>query len=166
MIRTPMRSAFKSKILTRSETAKVVRNWQQKGMNVVFTNGCFDLLHRGHIAYLSDAAALGDKLVIGVNSDASVRALKGPNRPLQDEISRMEILAALEFVDAVVLFTEDTPLELLREVMPNTLVKGGDYSRDNIVGADLIEENGGSVRVLPFLPGYSTTAIEQRILQR
>ncbi|MCB9245496.1 MAG: D-glycero-beta-D-manno-heptose 1-phosphate adenylyltransferase [Flavobacteriales bacterium] len=161
-----MRSAFKSKILTRSETAKVVRNWQQKGMNVVFTNGCFDLLHRGHIAYLSDAAALGDKLVIGVNSDASVRALKGPNRPLQDEISRMEILAALEFVDAVVLFTEDTPLELLREVMPNTLVKGGDYSRDNIVGADLIEENGGSVRVLPFLPGYSTTAIEQRILQR
>lgn len=161
-----MKSDFKSKIRTRSETADEVQNWQGKGLNVVFTNGCFDLLHRGHIAYLSDAAALGDKLVIGVNSDASVRALKGPNRPLQDEVSRMEILAALEFVDAVVLFSEATPLELLREIMPNTLVKGGDYSRNTIVGADLIEENGGSVRVLPFLPGYSTTAIEQRILQR
>lgn len=157
---------WKLKIHTTEDATKVVQQWKAAGLCVVFTNGCFDLLHRGHISYLSDAAALGDKLIIGVNSDQSVQKLKGPNRPLQDEMSRLEILAALEFVDGVVLFSEDTPLELLEQLIPDVLVKGGDYTKEGIVGAELVEKHGGEVKVIPFLEGYSTTSIEQKILKR
>lgn len=131
---------------------------------VVFTNGCFDILHPGHVDYLARARALGSRLVVGLNSDASVTRLKGPGRPVNDQTSRALVLAALECVDHVVVFDEDTPLELIRKVRPDVLVKGGDWSVDKIVGRDLVEARGGRVLSLPLLPGHSTTAIIERIL--
>lgn len=131
---------------------------------VVFTNGCFDILHPGHVDYLARARALGSRLVVGLNSDASVTRLKGPGRPVNDQASRALVLAALECVDHVVVFDEDTPLELIRKVRPDVLVKGGDWSVDKIVGRDLVEARGGRVLSLPLLPGHSTTAIIERIL--
>jgi rfaE bifunctional protein nucleotidyltransferase chain/domain len=154
---------IKAKIHSWDSLETQVRTWREQGLKIVFTNGCFDLLHRGHIHYLHEAADLGDKLIIAVNSSASVQKLKGEHRPLQDEDARCEILAALSCVDAVVVFNEDTPLEILKVLMPNVLVKGGDYTIDKIVGADLILEKGGEVAVLSFLPGYSTSAIEAKI---
>ena len=145
--------------------AKQVANWQSEGETVVFTNGCFDILHPGHVAYLAETAALGTKLIIGVNTDRSVSALKGPHRPIQLEESRLQVLAALGFVDALILFDEPTPLELITRVKPNVLAKGGDYSIETIVGAEFVQENGGQVKVIPFVEGYSTTAIEKRILE-
>jgi D-beta-D-heptose 7-phosphate kinase/D-beta-D-heptose 1-phosphate adenosyltransferase len=128
-----------------------------------FTNGCFDLIHPGHVQYLADARALGDFLVVGLNSDASVARLKGPSRPLQDESARAAVLLGLRSVDAVVRFDEDTPLELIRALQPAVLVKGGDYTPDTVVGRDLVEARGGRLVLIPFLAGYSTTVIEQRI---
>ncbi len=128
-----------------------------------FTNGCFDLLHPGHVQYLSEARALGDLLVVGLNSDASVARLKGPGRPLQDEAARAAILLGLRSVDAVVRFDEDTPLELIRALRPEVLVKGGDYTPETVVGRALVEAHGGRLVLLPFLPGHSTSAIERRI---
>jgi rfaE bifunctional protein nucleotidyltransferase chain/domain len=132
---------------------------------VVFTNGCFDIIHRGHIDYLSKAREMGGLLVIGLNSDASVRRLKGDQRPLQDEGSRSEVLASLSFVDYVILFEEDSPLELIKTLRPHILVKGSDYALHEIVGAEEVIRNGGKVIPLDYLPGYSTTAIEERILK-
>jgi D-beta-D-heptose 7-phosphate kinase/D-beta-D-heptose 1-phosphate adenosyltransferase len=134
------------------------------GGSVVFTNGCFDILHRGHTEYLARARALGDVLVVGVNTDRSVRALKGASRPIVPEEDRAHVLAALASVDYVCLFDEDTPLELIREVLPDVLVKGAGYSRDTIVGADLVESRGGDVVALPELEGRSTRSIVARIL--
>ena len=131
---------------------------------VVFTNGCFDILHPGHVDYLQRARDLGERLVVGLNSDASVRRLKGPTRPVNDEASRAMVLAALACVDHVVVFEEDTPYELIRLVAPDVLVKGGDWSVDRIVGRDLVEARGGRVLSIPLLPGHSTTAIIDRIL--
>ena len=131
--------------------------WQQNGLEVVFTNGCFDLLHLGHLQYLEAARALGDRLVVGLNSSSSVSRLKGPERPVQDEQTRAALLASLGFVDLVVVFEEDTPAELIKTLRPDVLVKGGDYSPDQIVGADTVRALGGQVAVLPFLPGHSTT---------
>ena len=128
-----------------------------------FTNGCFDLLHPGHVQYLADARALGDFLVVGLNSDASVARLKGPSRPLQDEAARAAILLGLRSVDAVVLFEEDTPLELIRALQPDVLVKGGDYTPETVVGRDFVEGRGGRLVLIPFLPGHSTSKIEARI---
>lgn len=128
-----------------------------------FTNGCFDLLHPGHVQYLADARALGDFLVVGLNSDASVARLKGPGRPLQDEAARAALLLGLRSVDAVIRFDEDTPLELIRALQPDVLVKGGDYTPDTVVGRELVENRGGKLVLLPFLPGHSTSRIEQRI---
>jgi rfaE bifunctional protein nucleotidyltransferase chain/domain len=128
-----------------------------------FTNGCFDLLHPGHVQYLEEARALGDFLIVGLNSDASVARLKGPSRPLQDEWARARILLGLRSVDAVVLFHEETPLELIRTLQPDILVKGGDYTPETVVGRDLVEACGGRLVLLPFLPGHSTSAIEARI---
>ncbi len=139
--------------------------WRFKSRKIVFTNGCFDILHRGHIDYLLKASQLGDVLVIGLNTDESVRRLKGESRPLQDEIARAMVLASLRMVDAVVWFGEDTPLELIRLVRPQVLVKGGDYQPENIVGAGLVRDGGGEVIVLPYLEGYSTTSIEETILR-
>lgn len=127
------------------------------GKKIVFTNGCFDLLHVGHVRYLQEARRLGDILVVGVNSDASVRRLKGPTRPVQIENDRAEILAALGCVDFSVLFTEDTPLNLIKQVLPDILVKGGDWKIESIVGADVVMENGGQVMSLQFVDGKSTT---------
>ncbi|WKZ65267.1 MAG: D-glycero-beta-D-manno-heptose 1-phosphate adenylyltransferase [Flavobacteriales bacterium] len=138
--------------------------WRMKGDRVVFTNGCFDILHRGHVEYLQEAAALGDRLVIGVNSDASVRRQgKGADRPLNDQDSRAKVLAALRLVDAVVIFDEDTPLDLIKAIVPDVLVKGGDWSEDRIVGAQEVRAAGGAVRSLKLVDGFSTTALVERI---
>ena len=128
-----------------------------------FTNGCFDLIHPGHVKYLEDARALGDFLVVGLNGDASVTRLKGPSRPLQDENARASVLLGLHSVDAVIRFEEDTPFELIRALAPDLLVKGGDYTPEGVVGRDLVEARGGRVEIIPFLPGHSTTAIVERI---
>ena len=133
-----------------------------RGQRVVFTNGCFDLLHPGHIKYLAQAKAEGDVLVVGLNSDSSVRRLKGSGRPVVSEADRAIRLANLPSVDAVTLFEDDTPLELIRALLPDVLVKGGDYDLDGIVGRRTVEEAGGEVRVLPFVEGYSTTSILER----
>ncbi|MFT5724249.1 MAG: rfaE bifunctional protein nucleotidyltransferase chain/domain [Bacteroidia bacterium] len=153
----------KSKIIERSGLTNHVKAWKDAGKRVVFTNGCFDILHKGHIDYLNRAADKGDKLIVGVNSDASVTSLKGPNRPIQDESSRLWILASLSCISAVTLFSEDTPMELIRILKPDVLVKGGDYTLETIVGAQEVLQYGGSVEVIPFLEGYSTSRLEDKI---
>lgn len=140
-----------------------VSQWKSAGEKVIFTNGCFDILHFGHIHYLAEASDLGDRLVIGLNSAASVKRLKGEHRPINDEATRQHLLAALEFVDAVVVFEEDTPLELIKIVLPDVIVKGGDWKPEQIVGSDIVLANGGEVKSLAFKEGYSTTSIEEKI---
>ncbi len=137
--------------------------WRLKSEKIVFTNGCFDLLHLGHIDYLSKASDLGSILVLGLNTDASVQILKGNNRPITDERSRALILASLKFIDAVVLFDEETPLNLIQTVCPDILVKGSDYTEDRIVGAPFVKSYGGTIKTIDFLDGYSTSAIEKKI---
>ncbi len=154
---------IKSKIYTREQIRAVLNVWRLLEKKVVFTNGCFDLLHLGHIDYLSKAADMGDKLVIGLNSDASASALKGPGRPITDQLSRSVMLASFSFVDAVVIFDEPTPLHLIELVRPDILVKGADYSIEQIVGADLVLQYGGEVKTIEYLSGYSTTLIEKKI---
>jgi rfaE bifunctional protein nucleotidyltransferase chain/domain len=154
---------LENKILTGNELEDILLQLKEKKLSTVFTNGCFDILHKGHIRYLADASELADVFIIGLNTDASVRRLKGPNRPLQDQESRAINLAALVFVDYVVLFGEDTPLELLKVIKPNVLVKGGDYQVENIVGYDLVSSYGGQVISLPLVKGYSTTSIIKKI---
>ena len=134
-----------------------------KGKRIVFTNGCFDLLHPGHISYLAEARSLGDFLIIGLNSDASVARLKGPSRPLLNQDARGLALASMIFVDAVCVFEEDTPLELIQALGPDILVKGGDYQIDQIVGAKEVQSWGGEVQILPFVEGYSTSNIVEKI---
>ncbi|MBP1626617.1 MAG: D-glycero-beta-D-manno-heptose 1-phosphate adenylyltransferase [Holophagaceae bacterium] len=136
----------------------------QRPAVLCFTNGCFDLLHPGHVQYLEDVRALGDFLVVGLNSDASVARLKGPSRPLQDEVARARILLGLRSVDAVVRFEEDTPLELIQALQPDLLAKGGDYTPETVVGRDVVEARGGKLAIIPFLPGHSTSTIVERIL--
>lgn len=149
------------------EELVVIRQALRKaGKVVVFTNGCFDLLHRGHVAYLSDAKALGDVLIVGLNDDHSVRRLKGPKRPLMPLEDRAAILAALIMVDYVCPFSEDTPQAMLTRLRPDILVKGGDYTVDQVIGRDIVEETGGRVMILPLHNGCSTTGIIQRILDR
>jgi rfaE bifunctional protein nucleotidyltransferase chain/domain len=152
----------KDKILSRAALRATVQAWKQEGKKVVFTNGCFDLLHLGHVDYLEKARHLGDALVVGLNTDASVSCLK-PGRPLQDEVSRARILASLLFVDAVVLFDEQTPLTLIEEIVPDILVKGDDYTISGIVGHETVLRNGGQVLTVPLVTGYSTTRIVERI---
>lgn len=143
-----------------------ISKWKTNGNIIVFTNGCFDILHKGHISYLASSAALGDKLIIGLNSDASVqRQNKSPNRPLQQEDSRAHVLASLAYVDGVVLFQEDTPFDLIKSILPNVLVKGADYKIEDIVGAKEVLNHGGTVKTIEFIQGYSTSAIEQKILK-
>jgi rfaE bifunctional protein nucleotidyltransferase chain/domain len=156
---------IENKILTNEGFEQRIAQWKKQNLKIVFTNGCFDLLHLGHVDYLAKAKDLGDRLIIGVNTDASVRRLKGKFRPLQDENSRLHLLAALEVVDAVVLFDEDTPYELIKQVQPDVLVKGADYKPESIVGYDIVTSRGGKVETIEYLEGYSTTSIEQRILK-
>ena len=157
-----MESIF-SKIQSWDQLRQTVENWRAEGLRVVFTNGCFDILHYGHIHYLAQARDLGDRLVIGMNSADSVRRLKGPGRPINDETTRLHLLAALVMVDAVAVFSQDTPYELIRLVQPDVLVKGGDWPPESIVGSDIVLARGGTVRSLPFVEGYSTTNIEKKI---
>ena len=151
------------RVLTRSEVIEFVREQRAAGRHIVFTNGVFDLLHPGHVRYLQDARALGDLLIVGLNSDASVRRNKGPERPMTPEGERAEVLAGLAAVDAVVLFDEDTPAEIIRAVQPDVLVKGADWAADEIVGRDTVEARGGRVVRVPLLDGHSTTTIVERI---
>ena len=137
--------------------------WKFKRKKIVFTNGCFDILHLGHIDYLSKAKDLGDILIIGLNTDLSVQRLKGKNRPVVNEGARAMLLASMLFVDAVVLFDEDTPYELIKSVQPNILVKGSDYKEEDIVGYDIVKSNGGSIKTIDFLEGYSTTSIIEKL---
>jgi D-glycero-beta-D-manno-heptose 1-phosphate adenylyltransferase len=137
--------------------------WQNEGKKVVFTNGVFDLLHIGHITYMAKASELGDKLVIGLNSDASVKRIKGDDRPVNDQNSRAALLAALFFVDGIVLFEEDTPINIITNLLPDVLVKGADYAIENIVGAKEVIANGGEVKTIDFVEGYSSTSIIQKI---
>jgi rfaE bifunctional protein nucleotidyltransferase chain/domain len=136
-----------------------LRYWNANNKKIVFTNGCFDILHRGHIEYLCEAKEMGDILIVGLNSDNSVRRLKGEHRPINDQMSRALILASLLFVDAVVIFDEETPLNLIKTVNPNILVKGGDYKEEDIVGYDFVKENNGEIVTINFVPGFSTTNI-------
>lgn len=160
----PAFAQIEQKIQSPDQLAATLVRWRRSGDKIVFTNGCFDILHFGHLHYLADARDLGQRLVIGLNSAASVQRLKGPTRPINDEATRAHLLAALEVVDAVVFFGEDTPLELIRLVSPDVLVKGGDWKPEQIVGSDWVLAHGGQVRSLPFVDGYSTTNIEQKIL--
>ncbi len=152
-----------AKVLTPAGLRRRLAGLRRSGNRIVFTNGCFDLLHPGHVRYLSAAKRLGDVLVVAVNSDASVRRLKGPGRPLVNERDRCEVLAALEVVDYVTTFEEDTPYALIKQLQPDVLVKGGDWKPDQIVGADVVYGRGGMVRSLPYAPGYSTTALVKRV---
>jgi rfaE bifunctional protein nucleotidyltransferase chain/domain len=152
-----------SKIKDLAQAVAMVAGWKQQGLKVVFTNGCFDILHLGHVDYLEKARALGDKLVLGLNTDDSVSRFKGPSRPIQDENSRAHILASLQFIDLVVFFNEDTPLNLISALLPDVLVKGSDYLAENIVGADVVKQHGGVVKTIEFVPGYSTTRIVDKI---
>ena len=152
-----------NKIKTWVSLKEAIIKWNAQDKKIVFTNGCFDLLHRGHVDYLAKAADLGDVLILGLNTDASVSKLKGPQRPIQDEQSRLHIIASLGFVDAVVLFDEETPLDLIDLVQPDVLVKGSDYKPEAIVGFDIVKLKGGKIQTIDFIPGYSTSLIEKKI---
>ena len=154
---------IESKIGNASILEKKLLLWRFQNEKIVFTNGCFDLLHAGHVQYLAQARSLGNRLILGLNSDASVKRLKGNHRPINDEKTRSFVLAALEIIDFVVVFDEETPINLIKNINPDVLVKGGDYTIDTIVGADIVLKNGGEVQVLSFLDGYSTTNIEEKI---
>ena len=156
---------MKEKIWTRQNLENEVNLVKQQGKTIVFTNGCFDILHAGHIHYLEETSKLADFFIVALNSDDSVKRLdKSPARPLQNEQSRSAVMSALSFVDAVVIFNEDTPKEIIEAITPDVLVKGGDYDIKDIVGADWVTSHGGRVTTIDFLPGYSTTAIEQMII--
>jgi len=154
---------FKTKQHTFLSIQKKVEQWKKEGKTIVFSNGCFDILHLGHIDYLLKAASFGDVLVIGLNSDISVKLIKGSNRPIIDEKSRAMVLAALCFVEAVVLFDEETPLKLINIIKPDILVKGKDYQVKDVVGYQILKSYGGKVKTVKLVEGYSTTAIEKRI---
>ncbi len=140
-----------------------LHHWRAVGGRIVFTNGCFDILHPGHVSLLAQCRDMGDYVVLGLNSDASVSRLKGPHRPINDQLSRAVVLAGLSFVDAIIIFHQDTPLELVTQVNPDILVKGGDYKASEVVGADIVRQNGGEVRIIPLLDDYSTSSIILRL---
>jgi len=139
-----------------------LKEWREQGLRVGFTNGCFDILHPGHVKVLTAARGACDRLIVGLNSDASVKRLKGEGRPVQDERARSEVLAALEAVDLVAIFNEDTPINLIAQIKPSVLVKGGDYTRDQVVGHETVEAGGGEVLLVEVLPGFSTTSLVNR----
>ncbi len=159
------RDKILAKVVDRPSMLVERKKLRVAGRSLVFTNGCFDILHPGHVRYLAEARALGDRLVVAVNSDATVSALKGESRPLAPLDERMEILAALEVVDYVISFDEPTPAAIIDALVPDVLVKGGDWTTDNIVGRETVENAGGRVLSLPFAPGYSTTGLIDRILE-
>jgi len=151
-------------VVSRKNAKTIVSDWQNSNKKVVFTNGCFDIIHRGHIDYLRKSRELGDYLVLGLNSDNSVKRLKGVPRPYQSESDRAEILCNLSSVDIVTIFKEDTPLELICELRPDIIVKGGDYDLNSIVGAKEVQSWGGKVKIIPFLKGYGTSKLIEKIV--
>jgi rfaE bifunctional protein nucleotidyltransferase chain/domain len=153
------------KICELAEAQQLRNTWKLAGEQVVFTNGCFDILHLGHVDYLEKARQTGTKMIVAVNSDASVRILKGPERPVNSEYARARIIASLQFVDLVIVFHEETPLELINSLLPDILVKGDDYSLETIVGAKEVIAAGGQVKTIPLVPSYSTTGIIQKLKQ-
>ncbi len=157
----PEKSSDKIRVV--ADAKKKVAEWKSKGERVVFTNGCFDILHLGHVDYLEKARNLGDRLIVGLNTDSSVSRYKGPDRPVQDEKSRARVISSLGFVDMVVLFDEDTPKDLISALVPDVLVKGSDYLAENIVGADVVKKAGGEVKTIDFVTGYSTSKVIEKI---
>ena len=151
------------KILDKERLLVKLTDWKEEDKKIVFTNGCFDLIHLGHIEVIARSADLGDILIIGVNTDNSIKRLKGKNRPIVEEISRAKQLAALEFVDAVVFFDQDTPMDLIKMINPNVITKGGDYNTDQVIGNDIVTQNNGEVVIIPLTQGYSTTSILEKI---
>jgi len=162
-MRADLEKTLLEKIQPLAQLKATVTAWQKEDKKVVFTNGVFDLLHLGHITYLAKAAELGDKLIIGLNADSSVKRIKGEDRPINDQNNRAALLAALFFVDGVVLFEEDTPINLISTLLPDILVKGADYTINNIVGAKEVMANGGEVKTITFVEGYSSTSIINKI---
>jgi len=154
---------LKSKILNINDLSKIINEWRLNGDKIVFTNGCFDLIHLGHLEILARSADLGDKLIVGINSDESIKKIKGNSRPIIEEDSRAKQLAAIEFIDAVILFNEDTPYNLINILKPDVLTKGGDYKKNDIVGNQLINKEKGEVVIIPLTQGYSTTSILEKI---
>ena len=152
-----------SKILDKERLLVKLTDWKEENKKIVFTNGCFDLIHLGHIEVIARSADLGDILIIGVNTDNSIKRLKGKNRPIVKEISRAKQLAALEFVDAVVFFDQDTPIDLIKMINPNVITKGSDYNTDQVIGNDIVTQNDGEVVIIPLTRGYSTTSILEKI---
>jgi rfaE bifunctional protein nucleotidyltransferase chain/domain len=155
---------LKSRIFTWEDIVKQCHIWRLRDKKIVFTNGCFDLIHLGHIEYLLKASVFGGVLIAGMNSDASIKKIKGKHRPIMDEHSRAMVLASLRFIDGVVLFDEETPYELIKKIQPDILIKGEDYKIEDIIGHDIVHANGGKVIAIELTEGYSTTSIEQRIL--
>jgi len=156
-------SLVNKKILDRESLVNQSAEWKKQGKRIVITNGCFDILHRGHLQILTDSAAAGDILVVGLNTDASVRKLKGENRPVNEESFRALMMASIQIVDAVTLFEEDTPLQLIRVLEPDVIVKGGDYTIDQIVGGEDVLRRGGEIKIVPIVKGYSTSALIEAI---
>jgi len=159
-------ASYRSKIRGLFETKRLRLQLGKSGKTVVFTNGCFDILHPGHARYLEEAAGLGDHLIVAVNSDNSVRSIKGPKRPILNEESRAELVASLQSVGTVVIFQEDTPLEVIKELLPDVLVKGADWPEEKIVGADVVRNSGGRVERIYFATGFSTTSIIEKVIER
>lgn len=151
------------KIQSLDKALSTIAQWKAEGKAIAFTNGCFDIVHIGHVDYLEKARSLGDKLVLGLNTDASVRRLKGESRPIVSETGRGRVIAALEFVDVVVFFDEDTPKSLIEAIKPDILIKGDDYTVETIVGADFVIANGGTVKTIPLVKGFSTSSIVEKI---
>jgi rfaE bifunctional protein nucleotidyltransferase chain/domain len=157
---------LKEKVVSQDQALKELKAWREKNKKIIFTNGCFDIIHPGHIDYLSQARDLGDILVLGLNTDQSVRRLnKGSNRPINDERTRAYVLAGLASVDLIVFFDEETPYNLIKLLQPNVLVKGKDYEVEKIIGFDILKENGGEVITIPFLEGYSTSSLIKKIIE-
>ena len=153
----------KDKIVSFESGISIVNQWKKSKLQVVFTNGCFDILHLGHIDYLEKARNEGDRLIVGLNTDASIIKIKGPDRPIVNENARARLLASMYFVDLIIAFDEETPLKLIQSLKPDILIKGNDYDIKNIVGADFVLENGGSVRTIELVEGYSTSSIIEKI---
>ena len=154
---------YRDKIVDRATAVRRIGEARQEAKQIVFTNGCFDLLHVGHVRYLAAAREAGDLLIVGINDDASVRRLKGPERPLVAEADRAEVVAALAVVDFVTIFGEDTPAEVITALQPDVLVKGADWAPDQVVGREVVEARGGRVLLIPFVEGFSTTALAERL---
>ena len=154
---------LQSKIYTLDQLIDEVINWKDQNKKIVFTNGCFDLIHLGHVEVLARSSDLGDKLIVAINSDESIAKIKGTNRPIIEEESRVKQIAALDFVDAVILFQQDTPIKIISSITPNVITKGGDYKTSDVVGHEIIQGNNGEVAIIPLTQGYSTTSILDRI---